>query len=375
MKRSTATTDMIARSQIAVIGGGVGGLTAALALSRKGARVTVHEQAPAITEVGAGVQITPNGARVLHHLGLTADLSRIGVQAQAVVPTDGLRGRTIARFDLTGQTPPYRFVPRPALIGMLADACRAAGVTILLDQRMDDLPPADLVVGADGIRSMTRVALNGAATPIFTGQVAWRATIPMNAPPEARIWMLPGRHVVTYPLGDGRLNIVAVQERAAWADEGWHHPDDPAHLRHAFADACGDLQRVLMQVEQPHLWGLFQHPVAARWVTDRVALVGDAAHPTLPFLAQGANLALEDAVVLARLLGLHGISAGLPKYQALRVPRVTRAIATANGNAVNYHLGGPRRIVAHLGLRALGQVAPQAFIRRLDWLYGHDATV
>ena len=365
---------MIARSHVAVIGGGIGGLSTALALAMQGASVVVFEQADRIAEVGAGLQITPNGARVLTWLGLGDALQVKGVQAEAVVPTDGLTGRAVTRFDLSRQSPPYRFVARSDLIDLLADACRARGVEIVLGHRAEDLPEADLVIGADGIRSVTRGRLNGQADARFTGQVAWRAVVAARAAPEARIWMLPHRHVVTYPLPGGRLNIVAVQERDAWAEEGWHHPDDPAHLRGAFADACGPLQTLLMQVEAPMLWGLFQHPVAPVWVTDRVALVGDAAHPTLPFLAQGANLALEDAAVLARQLALHGPRDGLPRYQALRQPRVARAIRAASANAVNYHLSGPRRLIAHAGLWLLGRVAPDAFIGRMDWLYGFDAT-
>ena len=365
---------MIARSHVAVIGGGIGGLSTALALAMQGANVVVYEQATAIGDVGAGVQVTPNGARVLDWLGLTPALQTKGLQAEAVVPTDGLTGRAVTRFDLTRQVPPYRFLARTDLIDMLATACRARGVDIVLNHRAEALPEADLVIGADGIRSVTRERLNGAAPARFTGQVAWRAVIKTDAAPLARIWMMPGRHIVTYPLTGRRLNIVAVQERGTWADEGWHHPDDPAHLREAFSDACGALQSLLMQVESPHLWGLFQHPVAPIWVTDRVALVGDAAHPTLPFLAQGANLALEDAAVLARQLALHGLRDGLPRYQALRQHRVRRAIAAARANAVNYHLAGARRMFAHAALKGLGRVAPHAFVGRMDWLYGFDAT-
>ena len=365
---------MIARSHVAVIGGGIGGLATALALAKQGASVVVHEQADRIAEVGAGLQITPNGARVLDWLGLGQALQDKGLRAEAVVPTDGLTGRAVTRFDLSRQVPPYRFLARSALIDMLASACRARGVEIVLGHRAETLPEADLVVGADGIRSVTRQLLNGTAQPQFTGQVAWRSVIAATAAPEARIWMLPRRHVVTYPLPGGRLNIVAVQERSDWAEEGWHHPDDPANLREAFGDAAGALQSLLLQVETTNLWGLFQHPVAPVWVTDRVALVGDAAHPTLPFLAQGANLALEDAAVLARQLSLHGQRDGLPRYQALRQPRVQRAIRAASANAVNYHLKGLRRLVAHGALGLLGRVAPDAFLGRMDWLYGFDAT-
>lgn len=365
---------MINRSQVAVIGGGIGGLSTALALAKQGASVCIYEQAAAIKEVGAGLQITPNGARVLHWLGLQNEFENKSLRAEAVVPVDGLSGRAITRFDLTHQAPAYRYIARSDLIDILARACDVRGVEVALQSRIDTLPDADLVIGADGIKSTVRAMLNDAGSPQFTGQVAWRAVIEAAAPPEARIWMLPGRHVVTYPLPGGRLNIVAVQERRNWAQEGWHYPDDPANLRDAFANGCGPLQSLLMQVEQPHLWGLFQHPVADVWVTDRVALVGDAAHPTLPFLAQGANLALEDAAVLARMLALQGIADGLPLYEQQRRPRVTRAINAARANAGNYHLRGLRRRASHLALRGLGAMAPDAFIGRLGWLYGFDAT-
>lgn len=366
---------------IAIIGGGIGGLTAALAFARQGATVTVHEQAPAIAEVGAGLQITPNGARALAALGLADALDHIGLRAAAVQPVDALTGHAIARFDLTRQTPPYRFVHRADLIGLLARACADAGVRIALNARITDvtaggLSGADLTIGADGLHSVIRPVLNNAAAPFFTGQVAWRAIIPAtDLPPVAQIWMAPGRHVVTYPLPDNRLNIVAVQERDTWAAEGWHHDDDPTNLRAAFADCAAPLQDLLAQVDTCHLWGLFRHKVADHWHNDRIALLGDAAHPTLPFLAQGANLAIEDAFALARITDAQpDLASALNTYQSARHPRVSRAIAAANANARNYHLSGMPRRVAHIGLKALGKIAPDAFINRLGWLYDHDVT-
>ncbi|MCA1774358.1 MAG: FAD-dependent monooxygenase [Loktanella sp.] len=330
-----------------VVGGGIGGLTTALALARQGASVRVFEQAPEFAEVGAGIQITPNAMRALEALGLRDALDERAVLSDAVVPTDGLTGRPLARFDLRGYSPRYRFIHRARLIDLLAEACRAAGVGLTLNTPVkvticegrpvpdlpDDGPAADLVVFADGLRSQGRAALNGAGDPPFTGQVAWRALVQGDHPPEARIHMLPGRHVVTYPLAGGVTNLVAVQERSDWAAEGWSLADD------------GD-----------------------------IALVGDAAHPTLPFLAQGANLAIEDAYVLARCCAEDGVGDGLARYQDLRRPRVSRAIEAANANAGNYHLGGPRRWIAHRGLNALGLIAPGAFLSRLGWLYDHDVT-
>jgi len=196
--------------------------------------------------------------------------------------------------------------------------------------------------------------------------------IQRDAPAEARIWMLPHAHVVTYPLTGGRTNIVAVQERETWAAEGWNHADDPVNLRAAFANGATELKDILAQVTDVKLWGLFRHPVADNWGAEGLALLGDAAHPTLPFLAQGANLAIEDAYVLADCCAMGDLEQGLERYQALRKARVTRAIDTANTNAVNYHLRGVRRAASHLVLKGIGVVAPNAFINRLNWLYNFD---
>ncbi|WP_373636582.1 FAD-dependent monooxygenase [Yoonia sp. BS5-3] len=390
MKKSTATTDPQnnAGRDVAIIGGGIGGLTAALAFARQGAKVTVFEQATALTEIGAGLQITPNAARALNKLGLRDALAASGKEAAAVIPMDAYSGKQIARFDLTRQNPSYRFFHRAALIDLLARACEAQSVTLVLDAKIASVSPdgsfqcgsktfrPDLTIGADGVRSIVRDALNRPRAPFFTGQVAWRAMINApDAPPAARIWMAKGRHVVTYPLPNGRLNIVAVQERSQWADEGWHHPDDPGNLRAAFADSCWELKGILAEVTEVNLWGLFRHPVAENWHLGSTALLGDAAHPTLPFLAQGANLAIEDAYVLARCCQENSsLQGGLRDYQNARRARVVRAIAAANRNATNYHLSGMKRVIAHTGLRGMGKLAPDAFLNRLSWLYDHDVT-
>jgi salicylate hydroxylase len=375
VKRCIATTDFghMQNQPVTIVGGGIGGLTVALALARHGARVVLHERAAEFTDIGAGVQITPNGAAVLAALGLNAALDRVAVVAQAVCPVDAVSGRRVARFDLsTLKGQPYRFIHRADLIEVLARACAKSGVDLRLGSAfVPELPHDGLLIGADGLHSALRPILNGPEEPFFTGQVAWRAVVQADSPPEARIWMAPGRHVVTYPLRGGMLNIVAVREQTDWAAEGWSHADDPATLRAVFADTCPELQGLLGQVTETRKWGLFRHEVAGVWHGDGIALLGDAAHPTLPFLAQGANLAIEDAWVLASCLD-RGL--GLPAYQVLRRARVIRAVEAANANARNYHLAGVRRVVAHAGLRAVGAVAPGAFLRRMDWLYGRDVT-
>lgn len=380
--------------RVVVIGAGIGGLAVARALALRGADVTLLDQASEITEVGAGLQISPNGFAVLRGLGLDRALVASSVQAQAVCLKDH-SGAPVVRLDLMQlPDPAYYFVHRADLIDILARGAREAGVRIRLLQRVTSVDGgpqpvvhlanetslnADLVIGADGLHSVLRPVLNGQGAPFFTGQVAWRAVVPNTAGRGAEAWvhMGPGRHVVSYPLrGGAALNIVAVQERKQWADEGWNHGDDPANLRAAFADFGAPLRDILDQVNEVRLWGLFRHPVARVWQRDHLALLGDAAHPTLPFLAQGASMALEDAWVLADAVArCDSIAVGLAAYQVRREGRVRRVIAAANGNAWKYHIGfTPLRLAAHTVMRLGGKLAPMRMMRQFDWLYTHDVT-
>jgi len=361
---------------VSVIGGGVAGLSVGRALALRGAEVTLHEQAPAIGEVGAGLQISPNGLRVIDALGLGGALREVAVKARAIRLRD-YRGGEVLRLDLATHAPKddYLLVHRARLIEVLESGARDAGVTIRTGSRLG--PEAEgLVIGADGLHSAMRAALDDAAPPFFTGQVAWRALVSdPEAPPEVQVFMGPRRHLVSYPLAWGLRNIVAVEERTAWTEEGWHHEDDPDNLARAFADFAPEVLGWLAQVEQVHLWGLFRHPIAARWHDHRRTILGDAAHPTLPFLAQGANLALEDAWVLADRLDRLPQDAALAAYQQARRDRAARVIAAASANARNYHLSNPLlRTAAHAALRLGGTLAPAAALRRFDWIYGYDAT-
>lgn len=386
---------MLDGRKVTVLGAGIAGLAVARALALRGAEVTVLEQAPEIREVGAGLQISPNGVRVIEALGLGAAFEAGSQRAEAVELVDGETGSRVVRLDLGRRRPPaaFRFVHRADLVDLLAEGARAAGVTIRLSQAVKAVtlgphPPrvwmegggrtgCDLLIGADGLHSRVRAALNGAAAPFFTRQVAWRATLPETGglAPVARVYLGPGRHLVTYPLRGGRLrNIVAVEERDRWAEESWSLTDDPLALRIAFARFVPEVRGWLDRIERPNLWGLFRHPVAARWQGQGAAILGDAAHPTLPFLAQGANMALEDAWVLADCLSREMPEAALPAYQARREARVRRIVETANANARNYHLSGLRRDLAHAGLRLASRLAPDRMLGRFDWLYGHDVT-
>lgn len=382
--------------KIGVLGGGIGGLTAALALAQRGAQVTVLEQADAISEVGAGIQVSPNGFCVLKALGVDEALRATCVKGEAVELRDYKAGRVVTRLDLglldEGQE--YFFVHRADLIDVLANACREAGVSIRLLQKAETVVPgdkpsvtmtngdvfsADLIIGADGLHSVVRQVLNGTSAPFFTRQTAWRATVPnsMRHPNVARVHMGPKRHLVSYPLRGGELvNIVAVQERMEWVEEGWAHRDRPENLRAAFSDFGGDVPALLDEVTEVGLWGLFRHPVAQKWYGENIAILGDAAHPTLPFMAQGAVMAMEDAWVLADCLsGTEDIMTGLALYQSKRHKRCTKIVAQASGNARKYHLSlPPLRVAAHTGMRLFGTLAPQKMMGQFDWIYRFDVT-
>jgi salicylate hydroxylase len=382
--------------RITVLGAGIGGLSAALALARRGARVQVLEQAEGLREVGAGLQISPNGMAVLVALGVGEAVVRGAVRARAVSLLDGRSGGRLLRLD-TGRLRsrhPWCLVHRADLVTALGAEAAAAGVHFRFGCRVAGVEATDgrvslafadgsveahpLVVAADGVRSMARAALGPAPAPDFTGQVAWRALAPCDGPadPEVRVFLGPGRHLVAYPLRDARvMNLVAVEERQAWAAEGWSHRDDPARMRAAFAGFAAPVTALLDRVEDVHLWGLFRHPVAPRWVAGRLLCLGDAVHPTLPFLAQGACMALEDAWVLAAALAEAGtVAEAAARYQALRHARAVQTVAAATRNARAYHLRGPVRPFAHTLLRIGGSLAPGAALGRFAWLYDHDVT-
>lgn len=383
--------------RVHVVGAGIAGLAAATALARRGATVTVSEQATALEAVGAGIQISPNGAAVLAALGLEADAARLGNRLGAVEMRDGPSGRPVLRLDLdaAGYDHPYRAFHRADLVGMLAEAAAGAGAQIRLGHTIgpqNSIPDdCDVTIGADGIRSALRARMfpqgtAGADEPAFTGNVAWRATVPLEVYPapmfdgaadHARLFMGPGRHLVCYPLrARGLLNIVAVEERRAWQAEGWMYPDAPENLRRAFAGMGAEVRALLDPVEIVHAWGLSRHPVPDVWHRGTCGLIGDAVHPTLPFMAQGGNLALEDAWVLAETLAeAPDIETAWRDFTAKRLARVRRAVAAAGRNARIYHMSpAPLRRALHGAMGLAGRIAPEAPLRRFDWLYREDVT-
>lgn len=377
--------------EIAVVGAGIGGLATALALRRTGARVRVLEQADELSEIGAGLQISANGMVVLRALGVVPQGSGgPGVRSDGTIIRDFRTGRRVTTMPPPAVGPTYYF-HRADLIDLLRSAAERAGVDLILGQQVTSCDArggqpsvetvdgrthyADVVVAADGGRSRLRNTLVRSGSPRFTGQVAWRATISgqnTDLDPRAVLTMGPGRHIVTYPIrGGSQINIVAVEERTDWREEGWRHQGDPEDLRRRFTEFGGMVADQLAAVETVHLWALFLHPVAERWQDGQLALVGDAAHPTLPFMAQGACLALEDAWVLAQCLAhASDPASGLVDYEVARKHRAQRVVAAASANARNFHYKSPIRELAQLGLFAMGP----RIARRYDWIYGHDVT-
>ena len=369
--------------KITIAGAGIGGLAAATALAGQGHKVRVAERAAQIAEVGAGIQISPNGWKVIDALGLGESLAARALRATVVRLIDGVTGREVVRLDLSSTGLPWHLIHRADLIDVLKTGAEASGAMLETGQQVDPPPEGaalagdDLLIGADGLKSAVRARVDEASKPFFTRQVAWRAVIDEDpdAAPEVEVHMGPGRHLVSYPLPGGRRNIVAVEERVGWAEEGWSHMDHPANLRGAFANFKGPVRDWLAKVEDVFLWGLFRHRVAHRWHYGRQVLLGDAAHPTLPFLAQGANLALEDACVLASKLSNLPIDDALTAYQAARHDRVASVVDAASRNARNYHLSfPPARLIGHTALRMVGAIAPDRLLARYDWIYRYDAT-
>lgn len=378
----------------AIIGGGIGGLTAAIALARRGCGVTVYEQALAFGEVGAGLQLGPNAMRVLAALGVADAVRAAGRQPEAVVLRDGLSGAGLTRFPLGPALEarlghPFVNIHRADLVAVLAQAAVDAGVAMELTARAYQVDPgtgavtfadsrvvsADLVVAADGMKSPIRQAVFAPRAPRFNGFVAWRALIakPAGWPSEVRVWLAPGAHIVTYPLREDLLNIVAVERQGAAVEETWGLGGDPNQMRARFARFCPDVAALLGEVSTVLKWGLYTHPVPARWTSGAVALLGDAAHPTLPYLAQGAGLAIEDAGVLAlEVARATSVADALAAYQAARVPRARKVVRAAHKNGRLYHAGGLARGVRNAGFGVLNRVAPGHVERRFDWLYGAD---
>ncbi|MEM6760170.1 MAG: FAD-dependent monooxygenase [Pseudomonadota bacterium] len=386
-------------------GGGVGGLAAGIALALRGHDVHVLEQAPALTEIGAGLQISPNGWRVLAALGVAELLEPVIFAPEAIEMRVGQSGARIFRLPLreTAQArwgAPYVHVHRADLVAALLARLDAVapgalktghsltgfrhvegGVEVVLADA--DSLRADLLVGADGIHSAIRAQLLGPDQPRYTGNVAWRAVVPLSVlgdvapPPTACVWVGHGRHAVTTRVRGGEMaNFVGMVETPAPAPEGWRTKGSAADALHEFAGWDPTITAVIEKAEVLNRWALFDRAPLPRWSEGRVTLLGDAAHPMMPSLAQGAVQALEDAWVLAASLdAAETVEAGLQAYAARRLPRTARVQRVSAANARLFHKASTLGRWAFYGPMALAaRLAPDLLHRRQDWVYGYDPT-
>jgi salicylate hydroxylase len=390
--------------KIGIVGAGIGGAALALALHRRGMEAHLFERAAAFGEIGAGVQMTPNAAKVLQALGLGEGLDRVGFLPEAMVGRNWETARQLFRTPLKDVCPrlfgaDFYHVHRADLHALLTEGLPADRVTFNaqctgVEQAGDQAIAmfadgtrfeADLIVGADGIHSVVREGLWGKSAAQFTGHMCWRALVPVEqhplpfVSPDASFWMGPKAHIVTYYVkGGAAVNIVAVNESAGWVAESWTEPSSREELLAAFEGWHPDIVELFQRTDSSTTfkWGLFDRDPMERWSRGRITLLGDAAHPMLPFLSQGAAMALEDGYVLATALDhFEDIEIALDAYEKERRPRTARVQLEARERGRTYHLSSPEEQARRdLEMKREQAENPNAVGIKAEWVYEYDAT-
>jgi len=391
------------KPHVAIAGAGIGGLTATLALLKRGIDVDIYEQAPALGEIGAGFQVSANGTRVLYHLDLGEEIEKICWTPNGKEIRIWNTGQTWPLFDLGTESVarygfPYMMFHRADLHEILVNAVRALkpdaihlnaccagaetrdGKAVLKFEDGAEVA-ADAVIGADGIHSNIRQSLFGPDKPRFTGIMAWRGVIDVNDLPDGLLrpvgtnWVGPGGHVVHYYLRGGKLvNFFGAQERDDWQVESWVAEGSREECVADFAEWHEVVRTLAAHIERPLKWALMDRDPMENWTEGRVSLLGDACHPMLPFLAQGAVMAMEDGLMLARALDeIPDVAEALQRYQAARLERTARAVKGSSDNATRFHN-------SQLADSAVAQkyVDEQwdtdEIAARYEWLFTFDAT-
>ena len=384
---------------IVIAGAGLGGLTAALALAARGFSVTVLERTEQLSEIGAGIQLSPNVSEVFDSLGLDSALAAIACVPTAIDIHSGPTDRKISSVSLLPSSNHYRFpwrvIARAELQNILAEAANAhpnidlrlgttvvdfvaGGDELLLGTETRSGPtvlPAVALIAADGVHSQLRkkIAHTTPARPI--GRTAWRATLPARLAeqivPNMRIglWLGPEAHLVHYPIADGRIvNIVAIVSED-WKGVGWSEPGDHYWLAQRFANWAQRPRRFIAAPAEWRKWAILATDPDGPWTDGRVAILGDAAHAMPPFLAQGAAMAIEDGVVLAACFSAspEDPAAAIRAYEAARKPRVTAVFNAALRTGERYQFSGTKAIVRDIVLRTAGQ---RLAFKNNDWIYG-----
>ena len=382
-----------------MIGGGIGGLSAAVSLLRAGFEVDVYEQAPELNEVGGGINMAPNAVRILHRLGLAEGLDREGVRPRFTHQRRWQDGRTLQRSPLNPLCEelygaPHMTIHRADLLAVIASGFPAERVhlghrLVGLTNKSDVVEAwfdngsritADVMVGADGIHSAVRAALFGERDAAFAGCVAYRGLVPVERIADLGLelgnqsWVGPGGHLVHYPVSRARLlNFVGWTEHDEWNCEDWTDHATIARALAAFEGWHPQIQQIIAAAETCFIWALFDRNPLPRWSVGRTTLLGDACHPMYPFMGQGAAQAIEDGAALAACLVVAGDAdpaETLREYERLRLPRVTLVQAMSRANKIRFHMpdGLAQRMRDAEWTRA-GDRAPDA----LRWLYAFDA--
>jgi salicylate hydroxylase len=380
---------------VAIAGGGLGGLAAALFLARAGIRdITVFEQQRSLGEIGAGIQVAPNAVRLLQRLGVGEALADVAVPLEVAWEfrrwQDGriLFSQTFGEQGEARFGAPYLAVHRADLLSVLAAAvpdgvvslgCHVDGVDGDRFVFSDGSPsePFDVLIGADGIHSVVRDVVAGPGSPEFTGLAAYRALVPAGEAPQlarrpvCSIWLGPHRHFVHYPVSGGsQVNLVTANPAGDWREESWTAPGEVADFQAEFEGWDEAVIALIAAARETRRYAFYSREPITKWVSGRVALLGDAAHPMLPFFAQGAGQAIEDGAVLARCLAgveRSAVPAALRRYEAVRVERATRVQRMSGERREHHHMeDGPAQLARDA---ALGSEDP---LGHNEWLYGHD---
>jgi 3-hydroxybenzoate 6-monooxygenase len=383
-------------ARVLVVGGGIGGLAAALALSRKGIPVLVLEQAPEFTEIGAGIQLAPNVFRMFEVLGLTEQMFHWAAFPEGLEFRDSITAETIVDMKIDKRfhdkyRAPYGVIHRADMLNVILDACKTSTLIKLATSQkviaIDDTGGGVTVkteagetykgaalVGCDGLWSTVREKIVGDGKPVVSGHIAYRAVLPTAEwPKEYRlpkmiIWCGEKTHLVHYPLRRGELFNLVVVFHSDRYEEGWDTYGDPAELHARFVDKCEPVRTLLQKVNAWKMWVLCDRPAIKNWTKGRLTLLGDAAHPMLQYLAQGGNTAIEDAVCLANQIEASGrdYEVAFKKYQELRYLRTARVQLMARVFGEIYHASGVNR---ELRNKVLREWTEQGGID-MSWLYG-----
>jgi salicylate hydroxylase len=387
---------------VAVVGAGLGGLTAAIALRQRGFDVTVYEQAPALGEIGAGIQLSPNAMRVLVGLGLDRAFEGIAFEPNRHVVRNWKSGAVVSATQMKGvfrsqYKAGYFGAHRADLHTVLQQAlpaecvrvnARCTGITqtpdgVTLSFADGRTADADVVIGADGIRSAVRASLFGPDAPRFTGHIVWRGLVPTDALPQGLIkpdmtaWFGPNGTVVHYYVRRGEIVNWIAHYEADWREESWSVESDWREAADAFAGWHPTLAELFSRTGRCYKWALYDRDPLPRWTVGRATLLGDAAHPMLPYLAQGAAQAVEDGYVLADLLAQHRHDAvtALAAYEAARRPRTSRIQLHARRRGkINNSTSAFQRFKRDLGYRIKKLIRPKEHTYSIEWIYGHDVT-